>query len=325
MIYPNKYGLVLCLSVLGLFVQANSNPLDTLPEVARTETVAYERHFSGTKNTYNDFDTQKKADEYLVYPSSPIQFFLGTNLWHDLYVNLKANELPALVNEYSIAVLPKNNWPDLVVGYYSTGMISMQLQYYNRALEEHIFAQTPAGSPYAVERELVLKGFNLAIARDINILRLTKQIYLGGAVGFEISRVNASFGGTSSFRFDDRESLETILGNTIAINLDDNQVGVNMEQQLFLVSSVATSLFWQLGVDIQVNDKWTIFLKANNLIPLNFFLKTQKSYIETPDEAWGENFELQYNFIELKNRTIQLSLSYRVSEADRSKQKLKLY
>ena len=43
-----------------------------------------------------------------------------------------------------------------------------------------------------------------------------------------------------------------------------------------------------------------------------------------PDEDWEDNFELQYNYFELKNRTLQLSLSYRISQLNRSKRQLKL-
>ena len=325
MTYPNKYGLVLCLSALWFFVRANTNTLDTLPALARTEIGDVGRFFPDPKNTYGDFDQQKKDDEYIAYPLSSTQFFLGTNLWQDLYVNLNAAELPALVNDYSIELLPRHNWPDLIIGFHwSSYKYFLQFQYYNRALKERISARTQADSPYSVERELIFKGYTLVMARDIKMFRFTKRIQLVGAAGVEISRADVSLSGLSSFQFENRENLDAILGNTVAVDLDENQVRVNMEQQLFLFSTATNSLFWQIGFDIQINDQLNLYLKANNVIPVNLFLKTTRAYLETPDEAWEENFVLQYNSFELKNSSIQLSLSYRINETNRTKRKLKL-
>lgn len=327
MICLSRYSLVLCLSLLWLYAQADVIVLDTLPlsEQIKTEVSYYEREELDTKNTYNDFDKKEKEDEYLVYSNSPVKYFMGTDLWHDLHFDLIAEDLPALVEGYSISVLPRSGLSTFFLGVYNLkSKAYLQCQYFNRDLEEQIFAQTTTGSAYAVRRAFNLRAYSITQGFNFNIIKLGKQFYLVGAIGLELSWTRVRFAETTRFQFENRESLEAILGNSVDINFDDNRVGVNVEQDVQIVRGNTVSPFWQIGFEYPVNDQFTLNLKANNLIPVNLYFKVVDAFLVSSDQEWDQNFRLQYESSELKNRAVQLSLSYRISEAKRSKRQLKL-
>lgn len=276
--------------------------------------------------TYYDFGKEKKKDEYLVYPPSPNDIFIGFGVVNRIQLKAFPYILPNDVVSTSLEVVDSDALLPITLGYWyqrtENGFFSVQLQFQQQQLLETIEAEALISQEqYQIRRFMDMDATVLVagVGKSFNNL----HIY----VGLESTYLRTQYQPISTFIFNDQEALGTVLPDAPVSDLSDNQIEVEQEQLRDGVNYLNLSAFWQISYRLSLGDNFFFGLQANNIIPVNTSLLNRLS--DSPFSTaslWEDLYAIDYDAIRVKSISyLQLQLGYHFNREKRIKSYLQLY
>jgi hypothetical protein len=276
--------------------------------------------------TYNDFGNDKKKEDYLAYPSSPNDIFIGFGIANRLQLNAFPFIPADDVLNSSLEVVDSDALLPVSLGYWyqrsPNGFFSAQLQFQEQELQEIIEAEAVINQEvYQIQRmmDMDIAVLVLGVGKTLNNF----HIY----AGLESTYLYTQYQPTTTFIFTDQEALATILPDAPVSDLSNNQILVEQEQLRQSVSYLNLSVFWQLSYRFPIGDNFFVGLQANNILPIEASLLSRlEDEPFSGNSLWNNQYAIDYDAIRVKSISyLQIQLGYHFNREKRIKERLELH
>ena len=308
------------LQILLLFLPLANTGAQATNEVVRREGSLMSGLLDqGVVRFYGD----EREQDFLRYPFSPIEFYIGVSMWQDNEIVNYSRPFPGGVQAVTFEELLEERPYFLQLGSYyrPEGVLSYSSHFeYRRFSQAESVNVRDGAEGYSIRRNYRYWSYGHQFAVGLNWKNFTFSLGINSRLLREKQR------GTEEFVFSNLDGLEAILPGSPSIMASEDEVRVFREPTtpFSRLDYINVSVFWGITYRLKINNN--LFAELNTTNPfdpgLGFF--SRLTGIPVEDEPyWQEHFSLWPFARQLKSRDyFSLRLGYNLNRTAQIKRKL---